>query len=184
MEHTHRKRDYISDFKQQFSLLVLMSFCWVTELLSSLIPPLEMWAATDLLNTLQGFFIFFIFLANRSKRKHLKKKFPLIFKIAHHLRSAIRQCCCPGGKEVCLAPLSSFTSQVSRKLSSSSVVSNLSTLTSSLKFSSSSFSVTLPDNLDTKRPSVFEPDAGITVLSHSSLKLNSLSPRENSDTHC
>ncbi|KAK8393856.1 hypothetical protein O3P69_006881 [Scylla paramamosain] len=90
-EHIHRKRDYMSNFKQQFSLLVMMSLCWVSELLSLLIPPPEMWAATDTLNTLQGFFIFVIFLANRSKRKHLKKKFPLLFECHGDLPGSTRQ---------------------------------------------------------------------------------------------
>ncbi|XP_050694667.1 uncharacterized protein LOC126984708 isoform X4 [Eriocheir sinensis] len=82
-EQTHRKRDAVSDFKQQFSLLVLMSSCWVTEVLSWLIPPPELWRVTDLLNSLQGFFVFFIFVARyRCKRNRLKKKFPLCFKMA------------------------------------------------------------------------------------------------------
>lgn len=186
-EQIHRKRDYISDFKQQFSLLVMMSLCWVSELLSWFIPPLEMWAATDTLNTLQGFFLFVIFLANRSKRKHLKKKFPLLFKFGNQIRKVLCHCCCcccPGAKETCLAPLGSFTSQVSRKLSSSSLVSNLSTLSTSLKFSKSSFSMDLPDDLNTKRPSALEHDSGITILSHSAITTSSVFPHDNTDTQC
>ncbi|KAG0715129.1 hypothetical protein GWK47_012664 [Chionoecetes opilio] len=120
-EQIHRKRDYISDFKQQFFLLVLMSSCWISEVLSIVIPPMELWAVTDLLNSLQGVFIFFIFVVTRSKRKHLKKKFPLLFKIARQLCTAVGDCCCQGGQQSCLAPLNSFTSQVSRKLSDSSI---------------------------------------------------------------
>lgn len=181
-EQTHRKRDAVSDFKQQFSLLVLMSSCWVTEVLSWLIPPPELWSATDILNSLQGFFIFVIFVANRSKRKHLKRKFPLPFKMARRLGESVRQCCCQGSEVACLSPVSSFTSQISRKLSSSSVVSNLSTLSTSLKFSMSSVSVTLSDDENVKRPSVFEPECGVTTLSHSSLPGVSL--RESGDTQC
>ena len=140
-------------------------------------------AITDLLNTLQGFFIFFIFITNRSKREHLERKFPMFFKIVHYLRKRLGQCCCLGDKVACLVPFSSFSSQASRKLSSSSVVSNLSTLSTSLNFSTSSFSVTLPNDDNTRRPSVFEHDNGIIVLSHSSLKINNVT-HENSDTHC
>ncbi|KAG0721459.1 hypothetical protein GWK47_046441 [Chionoecetes opilio] len=157
-----------------------MLSCWVTVFLGMVIPPMELWTVTELLNSLQGVLIFCIFVANRSRRKHMKKKFPLPFKIARQLCTAVGDCCCQGGQQTCLAPLNSFTSQVSRKLSNSSVVSYLSTLTSSLKFSTS-FSVSLPDNHDTKRPSVFEPDGGITVLS---LKNNSVPPYENGNSQC
>ncbi|XP_071526553.1 probable G-protein coupled receptor Mth-like 1 [Panulirus ornatus] len=75
LEPRHRKQHYISEFKQQFFLLVVMAGCWVTEILSWKIPPFEIWAVTDILNSLQGLFIFVIFIANRSKRRHIMKKF-------------------------------------------------------------------------------------------------------------
>lgn len=200
-----------------------MSSCWVTEVLSWLIPPPELWyvlwilmyskkweflkeysmyfsffllklkekysihrSATDMLNSLQGFFIFVIFVANRSKRKHLKRKFPLPFKMARRLGESVRQCCCQGSEAACLSPASSLTSQISRKLSSSSVISNLSTLSStlstSLKFSMSSVSVTLSDDESIKKPSVFEPQCGVITLSHSLLPGVSL--HESGDTQC
>ncbi|XP_063871137.1 probable G-protein coupled receptor Mth-like 1 isoform X2 [Scylla paramamosain] len=168
-EKIHRKRDYVSDFKQQFSLLVLMSLCWVSELLSWLIPLPEMWATTDTLNTLQGFFIFVIFIANRSKRKHLKKKFPLIFKFANRIRNVIRQCCCccTGEQKTCLAQFDSFK----RTLLSSFIAS---------KFSRSSLSMDIPDN-HTMKPAALEYD-DITTLSHSSSKISSVSLQETTDT--
>ncbi|XP_045114800.1 uncharacterized protein LOC123506620 isoform X2 [Portunus trituberculatus] len=156
-EQIHRRRDYISE------------------------------ALTDTLNTLQGFFLFIIFIANRSKRKHLKKKFPLVFKFWNQIRKVLRHCCCwccPDAKETCLAPLGSLTSQVSRKLSSSSIVSNLSTLSTSLRFSKSSFSMDLGDDLNTKIPSVLEHNGGITTLSHSPIGVNTVSLHDNTDTQC
>ncbi|XP_047476466.1 uncharacterized protein LOC125030472 [Penaeus chinensis] len=56
----HSKRNYYSEFKTKFLLLALMSSCWVADVLSWQIPPPELWALTDILNTLQGFFIFVI----------------------------------------------------------------------------------------------------------------------------
>lgn len=100
LEHSQCKEDFMSDFKQHFALLLLMSSCWVAEVLSSLIPPPELWALMDLLNSLQGVFIFVFFVANRRKRKYLKKKIPLPFNIAHDLRNALRRCCCRGGAKV------------------------------------------------------------------------------------
>ncbi|MPC17547.1 putative G-protein coupled receptor Mth-like 1 [Portunus trituberculatus] len=184
-EHIRRKRDYISNFKQQFSLLVVMSLCWVTEILSWLIPPPEMWALTDTVNTLQGFFVFVIFIANRGKHKHLKKKFPLVFKFWNQIRKVFRHCCCwccPDAKETCLAPLSSLTSQVSKKLSSSSIQSSLLTL-SSLKFSKFSLSIANQGDLDSQSPSALEHDGGITI-SHSPEADCSVFNHEKTDTQC
>ncbi|MPC17545.1 hypothetical protein E2C01_010406 [Portunus trituberculatus] len=122
---------------------------------------------------------------SESKRKHLKKKFPLVFKFWNQIRKVLRHCCCwccPDAKETCLAPLGSLTSQVSRKLSSSSIVSNLSTLSTSLRFSKSSFSMDLGDDLNTKIPSVLEHNGGITTLSHSPIGVNTVSLHDNTDT--
>ncbi|XP_042878725.1 uncharacterized protein LOC122257495 [Penaeus japonicus] len=77
---TRRKRNYYSEFKTKFLLLALMSSCWVAEVLSWQIPPAELWALTDVINTLQGFFIFVIFIQDRDKRQHLKEKFPSLFR--------------------------------------------------------------------------------------------------------
>ncbi|MPC42709.1 hypothetical protein E2C01_036337 [Portunus trituberculatus] len=152
-----------------------MSLCWVTEILSWFISPLELWALTDTLNTLQGFFLFVIFIANRSKRKRLKKKFPLVFKFWDQIGKVLRHCCCwwyPGAKESCLAPLGNLTSQFGRTLSSSFIVSNVSTPSTFLRFSKYSFSMDLPD------------DGSITTLSHSSTVVNSASLHDNTDTQC
>ncbi|XP_045114085.1 probable G-protein coupled receptor Mth-like 1 isoform X2 [Portunus trituberculatus] len=144
-EQIHRKRDYISE------------------------------ALTDTLNTLQGFFLFVIFIANRSKRKRLKKKFPLVFKFWDQIGKVLRHWCCwwyPGAKESCLAPLGNLTSQFGRTLSSSFIVSNVSTPSTFLRFSKYSFSMDLPD------------DGSITTLSHSSTVVNSASLHDNTDTQC
>nr|XP_053653360.1 probable G-protein coupled receptor Mth-like 1 [Cherax quadricarinatus] len=185
LEHTHRRRNYISDFKQQFSLLVLMSTCWVAEILSWKIPPPEMWAVTDIMNTLQGFFIFLIFLANASKRKHLKNKYPGLFVVVKHFKLIFQKTksfiCGNDDSDVVLCHVSGITSQVSRKISGSSIVSNISTLTSSLNMSSdSSFHVTSSAKSNRKRPpSVSETENGIVVISHSSL---CFTPSSESDT--
>lgn len=174
LDQVHRRRDYISDFKQQFSLLVLMSICWITEILSWKIPPDEMWAVTDILNTLQGFIILLIFLANKSKRKHLKKKYPGPFVAANHLKMFFKKCgsflFCSNENSRLPSQVCSINSKVSRKISTSSIVSSISTLTSTLKSTSSSFHVTSPDKSDPKRhPSVSESEDGILTLSHSPL---------------
>ncbi|KAK3868174.1 hypothetical protein Pcinc_026417 [Petrolisthes cinctipes] len=88
-EQTNRKRDSVADFKQQFSLLVLMCVCWVTEILSWKIPPPELWALGDILNALQGFFVFVIVISNRRKRMFMKKKFPWIFSLVKKVMLAV-----------------------------------------------------------------------------------------------
>lgn len=46
-----------SSFKQQFSLLALMSFCWATEVLSWKVPPPELWWVTQITHTLHSWCI-------------------------------------------------------------------------------------------------------------------------------
>ncbi|XP_064113364.1 G-protein coupled receptor Mth2-like [Macrobrachium nipponense] len=72
----------IQDFSTKMKLFSLMVFCWITEILSWKIPPMELWALTDTLNSLQGLFIFIIFLLNRHKRALVEEKFPLPFNLA------------------------------------------------------------------------------------------------------
>ncbi|KAK3868173.1 hypothetical protein Pcinc_026416 [Petrolisthes cinctipes] len=179
-EHKYRRRDYVADFKQQFSLLVLMAICWVTEVLSWKIPPFVMWAATDILNTLQGFFVFIIFVANRSKRKHLKKKFPTVFvgvKIVTSVLVKMKGAFMftdSNGKEV--SPINLLTSSIGRKISTTSLLSNISTLSTSLTVktsTSSSFSISSFERSNNKRSSSFsDPDDGIITLSHTTLTPN------------
>ncbi|XP_069958613.1 probable G-protein coupled receptor Mth-like 11 isoform X2 [Cherax quadricarinatus] len=174
LEHKQRRRNYISDFKQQFSLLVLMSTCWFTEILSWKIPPPQMWTVTDIMNTLQGFFIFVIFLANASKRKQLKKKYPGLFVAANHLKVAFQKLksyvLCRHGGGVVLSHVRAITSQVGRKISDSSTVSNISTLTSSVNISSDSSSrVVSSDDPNRKLSSLIESEEDIVTLSHSAL---------------
>lgn len=140
-------------------------------------------ALTDVLNTLQGFFIFVIFVANRSKRRHLKERFPELFMVAKQLKVTFQKVksfvLCKNVMSI--FPVNIITSQVSRKLSSSSVVSSL---TTSLKLTStsSSFHVTSPGEHETKRCSpVRESENGIITLSHSQLYSSS---SIDSDTSC
>ncbi|XP_063889084.1 probable G-protein coupled receptor Mth-like 4 isoform X2 [Scylla paramamosain] len=73
-------RKYIEAFWQRFSLFVLMVLCWTTDLLSWKIPPKEIWLVTDIINSLQGFLVFIIFISNAKRRgmvRDLFKKAPL-----------------------------------------------------------------------------------------------------------
>nr|XP_027232012.1 uncharacterized protein LOC113823541 [Penaeus vannamei] len=124
----HTKRNYYSEFKTKFLLLALMSSCWVTEVLSWQIPPAELWALTDIFNTLQGFFIFVISFGTFSPYTYI--------------------------------------STLNRKLSSSSIVSNISTLSSSIKISSSSVFNVGSDKSSPQRSESFDSDNGIVTLSH------------------
>ncbi|CAL4189814.1 unnamed protein product, partial [Meganyctiphanes norvegica] len=82
-EESTRMNQYLATFWPQFYLLVLMSASWLTELLSFLIGPEELWAPTDLLNTLQGVFVFFVFLTHHEKRALLKGELPRLLKISN-----------------------------------------------------------------------------------------------------
>ncbi|XP_068245907.1 G-protein coupled receptor Mth2-like [Palaemon carinicauda] len=62
----------VEKFWQSFNLFSLMVLCWVTEILSWKIPPESLWIPTDIINTLQGFFIFLFFLRIKKKREILK----------------------------------------------------------------------------------------------------------------
>lgn len=62
-------RNHLDAFWQRFSLFCLMALCWVTEILSWKIHPLEMWILTDIINSLQGFIVFVIFVTSRKKRE-------------------------------------------------------------------------------------------------------------------
>lgn len=120
-----------------------------------------------MLNSLQGVFIFVLFTTNRTKRKHLKRKFLLLFKMAYYFRGTAQKCCCQGSEVTCTLPVSSFTSQISRNLSSSSGVSSLSTHNTSLNFGVSSISLCFSDDEDVKKP-----QCGVITLSHSALHGN------------
>ncbi|XP_068232365.1 probable G-protein coupled receptor Mth-like 1 [Palaemon carinicauda] len=82
--------DCVKDFHQKLKLFAISVFCWATEFLSSIIPPEEIWAPTDILNALQGLFIFIIIMANSNKRKLIKKRFPLPFRLARRCSAALR----------------------------------------------------------------------------------------------
>ncbi|XP_063607692.1 probable G-protein coupled receptor Mth-like 4 [Penaeus indicus] len=66
-------RNHIDASWQRFSLFCLMALCWVTEILSWKIYPLEMWIPTDVINSLQGFIVFVIFVTSRKKREIVKR---------------------------------------------------------------------------------------------------------------
>ncbi|XP_071526289.1 probable G-protein coupled receptor Mth-like 10 [Panulirus ornatus] len=86
----HPRQNHISNFKQQFFLLVLTLVCWSCELLSWKIRHPEVWMFTDVLNALQGFFIFVIFMANGNKRRQLAEKYPNLFSKVKHIFSLKR----------------------------------------------------------------------------------------------
>ncbi|XP_063607694.1 probable G-protein coupled receptor Mth-like 2 [Penaeus indicus] len=66
-------RSHLDAFWQRFSLFCLMALCWVTEILSWKIYPLEMWIPTDVINSLQGFIVFVIFMRSRKKREIVRQ---------------------------------------------------------------------------------------------------------------
>ncbi|RXG60401.1 putative G-protein coupled receptor Mth-like 1 [Armadillidium vulgare] len=61
------ERLLLNMFWHRFCLFALMAINWSTEVLS-LIPPIEMWVLTDILNTLQGLFVFILFIRSTNKR--------------------------------------------------------------------------------------------------------------------
>ncbi|XP_037779957.1 uncharacterized protein LOC119576371 [Penaeus monodon] len=172
----HSKRNYYSEFKTKFLLLALMSSCWVAEVLSWQIPPAELWALTDIFNTLQGFFIFVIFMQDRQKRQHLKEKFPNLFRIFKNifltfskLKHFLKCSPCSAGT---FSPYT-YISTLNRKLSSSSIVSNLSTLSSSIKITSTSVFKVDSDRRSPQRSESFDSDNGIITLSHTPISQTS-----------
>ncbi|XP_042230406.1 G-protein coupled receptor Mth2-like isoform X2 [Homarus americanus] len=66
-------RHHLEAFWQRFTLFILMALCWVTEVLSWKIPPKELWILTDVLNSLQGFIVFLIFISGDKKRELVKR---------------------------------------------------------------------------------------------------------------
>ncbi|XP_068232716.1 probable G-protein coupled receptor Mth-like 1 [Palaemon carinicauda] len=81
--------DCVKDFHQKLKLFAISVFCWATEFLSFIIPPEEIWAPTDILNALQGLFIFIIMMTNSNKRKLIEKRFPLPFRLARRCSAAL-----------------------------------------------------------------------------------------------
>lgn len=70
--HVSNRRN-VEKFWQSFNLFALMALCWVTEILSWQIPPEQLWIPTDIMNTLQGFFIFLFFLRIKTKREIVRE---------------------------------------------------------------------------------------------------------------
>ncbi|KAK7024284.1 hypothetical protein SK128_025584 [Halocaridina rubra] len=66
-------RGHLDAFWHRFSLFMLMALCWITEILSWKIKPEEIWYLTDYLNTLQGFFVFVIFISYKKKADLVKE---------------------------------------------------------------------------------------------------------------
>ncbi|XP_068236940.1 G-protein coupled receptor Mth2-like [Palaemon carinicauda] len=158
--------DHVHDFNQKLKIFILTATCWVTEILSWKIPPLEIWALTDTLNSLQGFFLFTILLSNSNKRKHLKKKFPRLFlwleksnKFPAKMKKWLQN-----NVNCTILPTSFLTSSISSQFSNSSVFRTITTSvrSSNPPSSSSSFYVQSSVSFDI-------PDDGVIGLSHSSL---------------
>ncbi|CAL4094490.1 unnamed protein product [Meganyctiphanes norvegica] len=91
----------IAGFWQQFYLLILVAGLWLTEILSFstkyFFPnsPEELWAPTDIMNSLQGVLVFFVFLTHHRKRALLKEKLPELLEFTNvwinHTREAQRE---------------------------------------------------------------------------------------------
>ncbi|XP_042878364.1 probable G-protein coupled receptor Mth-like 3 [Penaeus japonicus] len=62
-------RNHLQSFWQRFSLFCLSVLCWVTEFLSGMSLKQEVWVVTDIINSLQGFIVFFIFFTSKKKRR-------------------------------------------------------------------------------------------------------------------
>ncbi|KAK7078593.1 hypothetical protein SK128_022810 [Halocaridina rubra] len=146
-----------------------MATCWVTEVLSWKIKPLELWAVTDTLNSLQGFFIFIIFLSNRNKRNILEKKFPGVFRFVRKIKLPAKLRQGLFGSLSSISPVNPIVSKVSKKLSNSTVITNI---TSSIESSSSasSLNVTYDYEQTTRSQSKSQSDVDIVALSHMPIK--------------
>ncbi|KAK7083120.1 hypothetical protein SK128_002416, partial [Halocaridina rubra] len=166
-----RHRDHIYEYKQRLYLFMLMAVCWVTEVLSWKIPPLELWAATDTINALQGFFVFIIFLLNNNKWQLIRKKFPHAYKaFCQVLRSPMKlRRLLRGGDSS-----STLFANVGSLCLSADIKRSISTLVTSLTspFKSSS-SVNLSDPSESNKRSVSLDEkwnGGIVALTHGPLR--------------
>ncbi|XP_068236929.1 uncharacterized protein [Palaemon carinicauda] len=157
--------DHVHDFNQKLKIFILVATCWVTEILSWKIPPPELWALTDTLNSLQGFFLFIILLSNSNKRKHLKKFLRLFLWLEKsNTFPANMKKWLQNSVNCTISPMSSLTSSISSQFSNSSIFRTISTSvrSSNTPSSSSSFYVQSFESFD-------NPDDGVIDLSHSSL---------------
>ncbi|XP_064106412.1 uncharacterized protein LOC135215521 [Macrobrachium nipponense] len=110
-------------FYQKLTLFALSVFCWSTEVLSWKIPPEELWALTDILNALQGLFVFIILLTSQSKRRLIEERFPLPFRLARRCLGTIckakREPAVEGRRDTPFAAESSTSDSISNKTASS-----------------------------------------------------------------
>ncbi|XP_068220822.1 uncharacterized protein [Palaemon carinicauda] len=162
--------DHVHDFNQKLKIFILMATCWVTEVLSWKIPPLELWALTDTLNSLQGFFLFIILLSNSNKLKHLEEKYPRLFKWirkSNRLPANMKKWLQKSINRT-ISPMSSFTSNISSQFTNSTVIKTLTTSIRSHNPSAASFKLSSPSEVQSS-VSVDNPNEGIIVLSHSTL---------------
>ncbi|CAL4115372.1 unnamed protein product, partial [Meganyctiphanes norvegica] len=150
---TTRKYDFFSAFWQRFYLLVLVAVCWLTEILSWKIPPEELWAPTDMLNNLQGVFVCFVFLTNHNKRNLLKEKLPKLFQFSD---------ICVKNAKIARNSINTSTRKLSKKMSSASIISNMTSFSS---FSKGSISSNSLFNLKEGDASIDSPSIGIRSLS-------------------
>ncbi|XP_076036683.1 putative G-protein coupled receptor Mth-like 1 [Oratosquilla oratoria] len=63
--------------RHRIILFTVMVICWIFEIVSERVGPRNIWIVTDILNSLQGFFVFIIFILNQRKRElvvaHVKR---------------------------------------------------------------------------------------------------------------
>ncbi|XP_042878724.1 uncharacterized protein LOC122257493 [Penaeus japonicus] len=154
---TRRKRNYYSEFKTKFLLVALMSSCWLLEIILWNVLHRDIWGFTDVINTLQGFFIFVIFMQDRDKRQHLKEKFPNLFRIFKNIFLTLSKV-----KNLLKCGPRTYTSTLNRELSSS----NLSTLFSTINIISTSIFKIDSNNRSPQRSFSLGNDDGIITISH------------------
>ncbi|XP_076058493.1 G-protein coupled receptor Mth2-like [Oratosquilla oratoria] len=79
-------RTHLQEFWQRFGIFSVMAICWIFEILSWKIGHADAWAFTDMLNCLQGFFVFVVFICNKNKRA-------LVAKLLKTWKRKINICC-------------------------------------------------------------------------------------------
>ncbi|XP_037074765.1 G-protein coupled receptor Mth2-like [Pollicipes pollicipes] len=60
-------------FKIYVNLFIVMGITWIAEALSIHLGPKELWFVTDVINSLQGFFIFLLFTLRQNTRKTIRR---------------------------------------------------------------------------------------------------------------
>lgn len=73
-------RSHLEAFWQRFTFFILMVLVWSTDVMAFHIPPREIWIVSGVVNSLQGFWVFLIFMSSRKRREmviYILKRGPL-----------------------------------------------------------------------------------------------------------